>query len=152
MVATLTRANALLAEPIKSVSGDLTLVVLEPRVAGLREAWANEAARLSHRAFCQGDDAKALVAAKAAFNLEPTMSPRRIALLAYAYRRLQRARRADGYILMANRSRGPEFANEVLEEMKLLERELSSARAISAFKKCRLEALSHSPMLRGTAA
>jgi hypothetical protein len=88
----------------------------DPAANGLRDRWASEAFTTALGWAKSNRWDRACVAATRAFVAERAMSPERIALLALTYERCGNPTRAEGYLLMAKRSRGADFAAQVSEK------------------------------------
>ena len=137
-----------IGEPIQSPSGDTAFLVIESHAADLRETWASRAARFSEVALCQNDTGTALALAETAFHVGSLMTPQRLALLAFAYKRNGRETRADAYLKMAGRSMGAPFADEVRKELEVLSRSCPGNRALKPLVTRRIAALSKERLAR----
>lgn len=116
-------------DAFRLVDGSFGCLVSErdPAANGLRDRWASEsfATALAWAKNNRWD--RACVAAARAFVLERAMNPERIALLALTYERCGNPMRAEGYVQMAKRSRGADFATQVIEKRAELERQMEEA-------------------------
>jgi hypothetical protein len=149
------RNSSALQKTIELEEGVLGHLVNEAMAAGLRDALANEAARQAEASLRARDAERAVSFAEAAFNLQRTITPRSVALLASGYRMLQRSERADGYLELTGRSLGGAFRSEVQNEISAIESTLElslSAREFYVMRTERSHALKQSPLLRRRAA
>jgi hypothetical protein len=116
--------GGLLQDKLSLADGSFGCLVSErdPAVNALRDRWAEEAFATALSWAKSNHWERACVAAARAFAVERAMSPERIALLALAHERCGNATRASGYVEMAKRSRGADFATQVMEKRAELER------------------------------
>lgn len=115
--------------PPQPHSGLATLlcVVSRPAARPLLAEWGQQAyldAMTHARAGCWP---AALACAEQAFVLEPALDEARLALLTLAFSRNGRRTRADGYLAMAERSRGEAFRSRVQSHVEALEREIDGS-------------------------
>jgi hypothetical protein len=116
---------ALLHDAFRLLDGSYGCVVSErdPAANGLRDRWADEAFAKALAWAKSNRWDRACSAATRAFVVERAMSAERIALLALTYERCGNPTRAEGYVQMAKRSRGADFAAQVSEKRAELERQ-----------------------------
>lgn len=116
--------GGLLQDKLSLADGSFGCLVSErdPAVNALRDRWAEEAFATALSWAKNNHWDRACVAATRSFVVERAMSPERIALLALAHERCGNTTRATGYVEMAKRSRGADFATQVLEKRAELER------------------------------
>lgn len=117
-------SGGLLCATFRLTDGSFSCLVSErdPAMSALRDHWAQEAFEKALAWAKSNHWERACVAAARAFVVERAMSPERIALLALTHERCGNATRANGYVEMAKRSRGDDFATQVLEKRVELER------------------------------
>lgn len=116
--------GGLLQDKLSLADGSFGCLVSErdPAVNGLRDRWADEAFTTALSWAKSSHWERACVAATRAYVVERAMSPERVAMLALAHERCGNHTRASGYVEMAKRSRGADFATQVLEKRAELER------------------------------
>lgn len=125
----LATTGVLLRDALRLPDGSFGCLVNEGRreAHDLRDRWAAKAFEEA-LSWARSDRwERARVAASRAFVLERAMTPERIAMLALAHERTGNTTRAAGYVEMARRSRGPDFAAQIIEKRADLEQEIQQA-------------------------
>ncbi len=115
-IETLRTSGELLHDVLRLADGTFGFLVREPAANRLRDEWAAEASTKALEWAGAHHWDRAREAATRAFVLERAMSPERIAMLALAHARCGNETRAHGYVEMAKRSRGSDFAAQVAEK------------------------------------
>ncbi len=121
--------GVLLQDVFRLADGSFGCVVSErdPAANEIRDRWAEKAFVEALSWARSGHWERACVAATRAFVVERAMTPERIALLALAHVRCGNGTRANGYVEMAKRSRGADFAAQVIERRADLEQQMQDA-------------------------
>lgn len=117
-IAELHHAGVLLAPEISAPAGqagsdDLLVLVVRPEATKLRDAWRDRALNHAEAHASLGRWSSALAASEQAFALATEIDARILGLLVLSYEQQQRGQRAEGYLRMAERSKGLSFRQEV---------------------------------------
>jgi hypothetical protein len=115
------RASGILVHAYRD-AGDLFCLVDEslPAAEALRAEWRQEALDRALFFGRSGNADQALLEAHTAQAVCPHLEAETVAVLAYAHQIAHRWAAADGLLSMALRSRGPDFAREVLRLLDLM--------------------------------
>jgi hypothetical protein len=126
-------SGALLHDVSRLPDGSFGCLVSEHDTAAnkLRGDWTEKAAAEALSWARSGRWERARDAAAQAFVLERTMTPDRIAMLSLAHERCGNVTGAAGYVEMAKRSRGADFAARVVERRADLARQMEDAAPVS---------------------
>ena len=117
-------SGVLLRDKLELQDGSWACLVREPGAGAFRDRWAAEASAQALSWAKDGHWERAKNAASRAFVLERDMSPERVAMLALAHDRCGSGVRAGGYLQMARRSRGDDFAQQIVDKRARLEQEI----------------------------
>lgn len=113
LLSDLAMAEVLLALPVRGEEDAIGLYVAERQADVFRDRYAARAFDEAWTLLRAGELDRALSAANRAFVLERTREPGRLGLLIALMELLGRKNRAEGYLAMARRSFGEEFAHQV---------------------------------------
>lgn len=117
-------SGVLFHDKIAWSDGSFLCLINEPEANHFRDAWSHRATSDARSLARSGLWERALETASLAFSLERGMHPERLALLSLLFEKSGNPTRAEGYVAMAERSRGKDFALQVQEQREALRAEL----------------------------
>lgn len=122
IVARLRREKRLIVAPWEPIEGEaiLACLVRDTDSVEFRDQLAMRAVHRALRAYQEGRCADLLLAAETAFAVEPYMTPVCVAWVSHAHRMNGRDVAADGFVEMAENSRGRTFAEDVRRIVRMI--------------------------------
>ena len=137
--------------------GAWACVVVDTGAEEIREAWASALTQRARDRVGQRDWPGAGRLAEAAFDVEPVMTPSRIALLVRICRARDDTVGAEGYLSVAETTGGSAFIQEVHRELRRLETDdggerIGTSRTVSRMQEARRRSLGKPPIEQKDAA
>jgi hypothetical protein len=126
-------SGALVHAPVRLMDGSFGCIVGErgPEALRLRDQWGLAAFAEAQKWAADGRWERARTSATQAFVTERAMNPETVAMLAITHDKCGNAIRAAGYLKMAERTHGADFAAQIHEKRADIERQLQAAPPIS---------------------
>lgn len=122
-------SGVLVHSPVRLGDASFGLIVSEhgPEALRLRDQWARDAFAEAQKWAADGHWERARTSATRAFVTERAMNSETVAMLALTYEKCGNATRAAGYLKMAERTHGADFAAQIREKRADIEKELQTA-------------------------